>query len=83
MPQRAALSVAAARAMGQRHHRTCKGATWHWHPHPRDGGAAACLPVQPPPGFGYTTCLLIGGNLIQAPGVGAPDGSDDNYGKLL
>lgn len=29
-------------------------------------------------GFGYTTCLLIGGNLKQAPGVGTKD--DYNYG---
>ncbi|PNH08103.1 putative formate transporter [Tetrabaena socialis] len=29
-------------------------------------------------GFGYTTCLLIAGNLSQAPGVGSDE--DENYG---
>ncbi|KXZ54820.1 hypothetical protein GPECTOR_4g891 [Gonium pectorale] len=34
-------------------------------------------------GFGYTTCLIIGGNLVQAPGVGKPE--EENYGlyKLI
>ncbi|PNW80928.1 hypothetical protein CHLRE_07g335600v5 [Chlamydomonas reinhardtii] len=34
-------------------------------------------------GFGYTTCLLVGGMLDQAPGVGSPE--EENYGlyKLI
>lgn len=52
------------------------------------------LPPPPPPhhhhhhpvcctGFGYTTCLLVGGMLDQAPGVGSPE--EENYGlyKLI
>ncbi len=42
---------------------------------PRAGHAGHAMPYT---GFGYTTCLLVGGMLQQAPEVGSPD--QYNYG---